>query len=412
MTALRIVMCTSLVLWVLGVGHTQDDDSVQCAELNDQQRSTQCALYEYAQLAELAYGWGPANMCTVEDTVAQVGIPNDQILRVLTHLDWYGIAVLDGGHIAAEEVVDLHGHPLDLYEGNDGVTRLACRREEDVRLSISWREFLVRSALYIYFDIKFIAPRDELTGNLEEAEVINLNRIGPSDSPMPGPEQVVAIKGTHFNRVPEVMASANQLLEPSGSCVFSVAATHVAKTAEDLIQGDRGFISNGEWHRVERIAVVGHSLGGTASQYVGAIAANLDGYADRLGSYRDRFYTYSFNGVGLSEQFIGSTRASHHYSHHIDGEFASQWIGEMFRQSQIGQTVRYIPPPPPSSWPANTILEWINGMATSALPEPWEPFRRHKITVVQNSICDCLNGIGSVQGAPEWHDTEADACAR
>ena len=406
MIALRILMCTSLVLWALGVGHTKDADSVQCAELNAQQRSTQCALYEYAQLAELAYGPGPANMCTLGDTGAQVGIPDDQILRVPTVLEWYGNLLRDGGDLADGYLADLYGHPLDLYEGSDGVTRLACAQEEDVRLSITFGEFLVRSVLYIAYDIRVIAPRDVLSGNLEGLDVVDLTHIranGESDG-----EQIKAIKGTAFNRIPEVMATVNQLLEPFGSCVFEVAAQHVAFRVEGIENaGDHGvYDSNGRWHKVDRVAVVGHSLGGTAAQYIGATAASSDEYAGRLGSYKDNFNTYSFNGVGLREQSYGSAGASRHYSYFIDGEFASQWVGWIFGQSQIGHTIRYIPPLDTDRWPSNSAISWTGHFVESVTREP---FRRHEIRVVQEAICECLNDVGSVQGAPNWHE-EDDAC--
>ena len=168
-------------------------------------------------------------MCTLSDTGAQVGVSNDQILELPNELEIYANSARD-----ARGPIRLYDHPIELYKDDDNVTRLACEREQDVRLSITWREFLVRSALYIYFDIKFIAPVRVLAGNLEEADVISLSRIRANNEP--DEERIQAIKGTAFNRVPEVMASANQLLEPSGSCVFEVAAEYVAGRVENILE--------------------------------------------------------------------------------------------------------------------------------------------------------------------------------
>ena len=403
MIALRGLVCGGLLLLVLGVGHTTSTDAIQCAELQAKERSTQCALYEYAQIAELAYGPGPANMCTLSNTGAQVGVATDQILVLPDVLEMHRIYIREGVR-----------HPrfdpdrFELYQGEeDNVTRLACVREEDVRLSITWREFLVRSTLYIYFDIKFIAPVRVLVGNVEEAEVINLSRIRANNET--GEEQIQAIKGTAFHKIPEVMASANQLLEPSGSCVFEVAAGFVADRVEHIMEeGDGAYILNGERHPVSRFAVVGHSLGGTAAQYIAATVEGSNEFSRRLGRYRNAFNTYSFNAVGLDARSIESDYHPSHYSYFIDGEFASQWAGQLFKQTQIGDTIRYFPPPPPA-WPENGVLDWIGRVVRSNTPEP---FRRHEISVVQEAICKCINGEGSVQGTPIWHEEGVDACSR
>lgn len=416
MTACRCLVCGALLLLVVGVGHTVSH-VIQCEELTPEERSTQCALYEYAQIADLAYGSGPAMMCPLGDTGAQVGIHNDLILELPD--------VLIGYEMGCEwrQYPLFESDTIEFHKGDDNVTRLACKREEDVRLSITWREFLVRSTLYIYFDIKFIAPVSVLLGNEEQIEVTPLRRIGPNKES--DEEQLVAIKGTDFNKIPQVMASANNLLEPSGSCVFDVAAKYVAYRTEKILRDDEVLYAYGGIHRATHVAVVGHSLGGTAAQYLGALAATSDEYLKTLKHHEnaikesravnprafskyesERFHTYSFNAIGLPEQSLGSYDASRHYSYVIDGEIASHWIGLLFEQEQIGHTVRYVPP---DTWPGNSIVTLKGQLFQS---DTLEPFRRHKIGVVQKAICECINGTGAVQGAPIWHEEGVNSCNR
>lgn len=177
------LVCSGLLLSALGVGHSLTHNATECSELSDHQRSTQCSLYEYAQIADLAYGPGPAedrrpaNMCTVGDTGVQVGIPDGHILVLPSSLK--GKYVTGDDDVGYWPPFDSTVMPLIPYQGNDNVTRLACRREEDVRLSLSVTEVLVRSALYIYFDIRLIAPVSDLVGNLEEMDVVNMQRVNP-----------------------------------------------------------------------------------------------------------------------------------------------------------------------------------------------------------------------------------------
>ena len=384
MTILVHLVSVGLLL-VLGLDNLSYATPTQCNSLAADELILQRSLYEYAQVADIASTrlpqWrlerehGLRHDCRVGDTNEQVGLTVSQIVELPSQL-----------LTELREQRDLVHERFEIYEGNDGRTYLACRSESGVSLSITLTEFLIRPALYIYFDIKFIAPRRVLRGEIEEVGFVELSRLhGDNES---GGERLIAFKSTDFNRIPEFMSSANDLLDPSESCVFDIAAG-VVRDIADRFDGRR-YYRDDRYYEVIKLGVVGHSLGGAAAQYV---AMNSDAYMERLNSNDDNngvaFNTYSFNSVGLRED-SGNLDIPTHYSYYIDGEVVTQWARRLFRRTQPGHTIRYVPP---ETWPETDMINIIDDVIHSRTTEP---FRRHLLTTVQEALCQCINGLGLV----------------
>ena len=209
----------------------------------------------------------------------------------------------------------------------------------------------------IFLDVAIAIPSSllEMANNLaqelsmEQIETVVLN------TPVANPvfhhghdEKMYLIRGTNFNLArlfdglrKELAASAKHMA--GRACVFPAVAKVVANITKKFE------------HRSVPIVfiVVGHSLGGTAAQY---IASDRESHPD---DYRGRFSAYAFNGIGLqSDENIKDLT-----SYIVVGD----WLG-MLPGSQVGTVVRYSP----------MSLGW----------RVW-PSGRHGIEGVQRSLCRC-----------------------
>ena len=155
------------------------------------------------------------------------------------------------------------------------------------------------------------------------------------------------IRGTQFELAQlfdrlrkEIAASVNYMA--GGNCVFpavSKVVAHISKTR----QSDKPIF----------LTVSGHSLGGTATQYV---AADRESKPHEYGS---QFAAYSFNAIGLTDlKYISGL-----YSYLVWGD----WF-QVLPGSQVGTVMTYR---------ANDFR--------------WKivPFARHTLRSVQESICRC-----------------------
>ena len=373
MSILRCLVCSIGLLMCFG--HSVFAIPTECGKLADTERSMQRSLYEYAQVADIVYTglsqWqvnrkkGEIHNCVEKKTSQRIGIPGREIseLSNRTHEYLRSLAEFIGGYKDVEP-----------HEGNDGRIHLTCknRRTKRVRLSLGWGIVVLGNTLSINLDINVVVPRGIF--NEERLAFVELSRTGHEQ------EQLIAFKGTDFTEIDEIATSVNDLLKPTGSCVFPVAERFVGGIVKRLIDSDNGFRLENEWLPVRNIVVVGHSLGGAAAQH---IAATVGGDSQILGEYYDAFNTYSFNAVGLDKDSIGRGDLSNHYSYYIEGEFASTGAEIFVDRIQPGHVIHYVPPENSERWPK---IGW----------RPQEAFRRHKLDTVQEAICECINGRGSV----------------
>ena len=170
------------------------------------------------------------------------------------------------------------------------------------------------------------------------------------------PEQVTAIRGTRPDRLPQWRASVHQLLH--GSCVFRFMA-HLS----------RHFMEYGG----SNYAVTGHSLGGAVAQYVAQLHT-----ANTRSSY---FRAFAFNAIGTNARVNPEFLESFYIR-----EDPVSALGTGLGQLQAGRSVRYTPPDTPN---------W-------RIIAPQDRLNRHSLNSVQQAICDCMTGLGSLEVIPEY----------
>ena len=193
---------------------------------------------------------------------------------------------------------------------------------------------------------------------------------------------VVAIRGTDFLRLSQVMVSVNDLLSEQGPCVSRVASLIVDR----IIWNEPNLVY---------IAVTGHSLGGTVSQY---IAAKRQANTNSYGSEEAAFRAFAFNAIGLrnTDSAVGTKALSSYY---IRGDIVSG-IGDMVGRVQGGTVVEYVPRSDGVSidklWLADVVSLplWMRGGLNQSSQER---VRRHYLHAVQYSLCKCLKSEGSVR---------------
>lgn len=365
MPALRpLTLAVSLSCWLTMGAPSFGED---CFRLQQSSTETQRTLYEYALIADIAYDQRPLKACYVQGQMNQSIKPPfyaiSPLLEQRTLKEWND---LFRENWPSEG--DPPATPPEITEistvGN--VDYLGCVRDNTTPLPALAANLLERvrqtddapRALLLILEITVFVPRTLLNVWLEDEEmgIITLPQgtvSGHYD------DQLVAVQGTDFTRLPQIKASLNDLL--GGSCVFTMASIVVDYHRRQLSDGS--------------LVVVGHSLGGAAVQHV---AHHQDTQGDRHGS-RVEFRGYSFNGVGLDEASAKQVTSSSLYSYVVDGEVVADYLGAEAERRQAGTIIRYVP-----------SADW------SAV----DPVARHRLSAVQDGICACLNGRGSVEISP------------
>lgn len=354
-------------------------NSQECSSLSEDLISTHRALYEYAQFAESAYGQTESNSCFLEVSGQRIGSPPHRTLTLLPQDfdERWEPQILErwpDGSISQPE-------SMSRYIGDDGVTYVTCDYDGSIgpHLALTWTEFWRTqengeplSFVDVIVEVVIVAARWILPSR-EELGLVRLRRDSLSES---GAEELVAIRGTDFTRVPQIMASIGDLL--SESCVFEVAAIVVDYIGDNLSDG--------------RISVVGHSLGGAAAQYIvkDHVQHPWRNPANRQTS-TVTFGAYSFNAVGLDHRHVGNADPSTLLSYVISGELVSSWLSQQLGRRQAGSVIRYVPP---DSWPSVGEFEVLeNALLRGEVPEA---IRRHRLPAVQQGLCECMNGHGSI----------------
>ena len=356
----------------------------ECSSLSTQMNRTHQTLYEYSLFAEAAYGSTPTNICVQERTGRRIDMPvaeNRPLLPSEVDSIWKP-------QFNERWQTDTLPRPDNIgrYIGDNGVTYVTCTYDDPApQFALTWTEFRrtlgdddAPSTIDVHIEIRPVIPRSVLTrAEPSPDEEIGIIRLTRDPSSTNGPEELVAIQGTDFTRIPQIMVSIRHLL--SNSCVYEMAAIVVDVTGDSISAG--------------QISVVGHSLGGGAVQY---IAQDHTRHPWRNPTKRPNanvtFGAYSFNSVGLDSSSASDTVPSTLISYIVDGEVVS-WMGEKIGQTQVGTVIRYIPP---DTWPDTGWLRFVGDIIQWEQPEP---VRRHRLPAVQLGLCECINGDGSfIQG--------------
>lgn len=340
----------------------------ECENLSPDMLETHRSLYEYALIAEYAYERkAPSHSCTV-------GAPDESLdPDESLELSWEQMQVQIQSPPSRRWrsiLVDDREVTLEWYKDEDDIFYVACRREGATSLgynvAISWVPVVmgdtIRSIVWggIILLENFVNLVDERVGFIE------LDRVD-------GNGKVIAFRGTDLTELrggmKDLSASVGDLLYLDGSCAFELATQVVAS----VIGG-----SLAENH----FSVIGHSLGGAATQHVALDQAeNKDKYSRSVHGEQRRelveFKSYSFNSVGLDVPISHPTSLPRFYSYSIDEEFVSV-LGNRLGRIQAGNAIRYIPP---------DTKEWSERGA----------IKRHRITTVQKGLCDCLNKQGKIE---------------
>ena len=357
MDTLRNVAITIVLAALFPV---EQANSHECKSLSDDLISAHRALYEYALFAESAYGQSESKSCFLEASGQQIISPPHRKLTLLPQKfdeRWKPQILERWSHRSISRP-----EKIGRYIGDDEVTYVTCDYDGTIspQLVLTWTEFRRTQEngeplpdVDVVFEISVMTPKNILPSR-EELGLVRLRRDRQSGNEA---EEVAAIRGTDFTRIPLIMASINDLL--SESCVFEVAAIVV-----DYIGGR---MSNG------RISVVGHSLGGAAAQYIVQDHAQHPwrNPANRPVS-SVTFSAYSFNAVGL-DPHVGGADPSTLHSYVIDGEFVSSWLAPQFGRTQAGSVIRYTPP---DTWPLGRAVGVLQSLKNALLrPRLYGRFR-------------------------------------
>lgn len=313
-------------------------------------------LYRYSQHAQAAYGETAANACNADRLHNAAEIDLAGINTVPLSVNEYLSQNLDGGPDG--------GPVINVYKvAGSGEYTVTCRRDDRVpavTLSIL-RHRLSREESPLIFIMR-LSPvlQTDLAGVLTEELVLTSSNSSSGNQP----ERLWAVRGTELTW-PRILPNFLNLL--NGSCVFEIAAQVVI---EDSWQGSK--------------SVVGHSLGGSVTQYVAQT------YASQGSQSSSSFSAYSFNGFGLPDDPVPLPNL---YSYQVTGEFVA-WSGDQLNRTQGGHVIRYVPPsdhwPMAMGWPMT--MGWQRGFMLAMLA-----FKRHEIRVVQDSLCECAKGSGRIE---------------
>lgn len=346
----------------------------ECESLSPDMLRTHRSLYKYALVAEYAYERkAPSHSCTVGDP--DESLDPDEALE----LSWEQMQVQIQSPPSRRWrsiLVDDREVDLEWYEAEDDIFYVACRREGATSLgynvAISWVPIVmgdtIRSIVLgvIILLENFVNLVDERVGFIE------LDRVD-------GNGKVIAFRGTDLTELrggmKDLSTSVGDLLYLDGSCAFELATQVVASVIGGSLARNHFSVGN-------HFSVIGHSLGGAATQHVALDQAeNKDKYSRSVHGEQRRelveFKSYTFNSVGLDVPITHPPSLPRLYSYSIDEEFVSA-LGNGLGRIQAGNAIRYIPP---------DTKEWSERGA----------IKRHRITAVQKGLCDCLNKQGKIE---------------
>ena len=329
----------------------------ECRTLSPTMRDSQRSLYQHALIAEAAYGRQIAGG-TASDPAAHC---YDSTTGIRTAYDGLGIGT---SVVLLPPIVSTQWQGLvnelqlrRYYNPQNGVTYLGCSEERDIDLAITWTDVLRflgddATARVVVLEVVLVIA-DAILPDAEQLGMTRLVRLEPAP-----PTEWFAIQGTDFTQHQQVESSVQDLLD--GSCVFDVAAIVVGSLREQAPS--------------HLFSVVGHSLGGAATQYIANDrAVRLQQFGARRRDSVDAYY--SFNSVGLrTSEFVDLPTL---HSYYVDGEILSGYSTQLGRV-QGGHVYRYIPDENSGPvWDANAT-------------------ERHRLPAVQEGLCQCINGDGSL----------------
>ena len=349
LTAKTLTVATSVLLTLAFAGPAAAED----CPTPPQSDVALGRLYVYSQHAQAAYGETPSNACQVPQL-------HQAAAEALARTTTAPLA-------EAEYQVDFPAGPgspqVAVYEGEtSGVYFATCRRDDTVpglALSIFRTETPGEPGEQgFWYRLRRVFQRPVAAVLTEELLLTASHQSGNGT-----PARLFAVRGTEL-AWQRILPNLLHLLNDTNSCVFDMAAQIVA-LAEDNWPGP--------------VLVAGHSLGGSVAQYV---AQNR---VLRNSQDPDPFTAYSFNGVGLAAPVPHLPGL---YSYQIAGEFVAQ-SEPWFSKQQGGNVIRYFPSR--NDWP----------IASSDWPPIIRPYelarKRHELSVVQDSLCECAQGRGRVE---------------
>lgn len=236
----------------------------------------------------------------------------------------------------------------------------------------------------LQFAIGFIWLRSQSVAGLGFVTGIIKGAVGALDEEMKmvritdGEKLIMAVQGTDIERMGQLAVSLKDMLDKS--CAFEFAT----KVTEEFFSPGHDLNLKGR-HGV----IVGHSLGGTAVQYV---ASALD-LAELKGKYDlGRLDAYSFNSMGMPPQ--PGDMSGRLTSVVVAGEFL-QLVSQLINREQLGQVYTYdYDRKWQWDWSRDLHQHKIQTMRLARILDDLGRSRvlhRHKIQTVQQKICDCMS---------------------
>lgn len=348
--------------------------SMSCADLDDRTRDIHRTLYERAIIAEAAYGESTPNDCSVNGApVMEPGLELRPVLLSNSEEIKYGEAwrlklLSFAGDLTIPE-------RLERYVNESTGTRyFSCSNDESIPMTIFLTWEMVRRYRngdpyggFIFNPIVLISASvlsdvANVPGSPLAGEEISFVRLQLNSLPESPPEEVIAFRGTDLTEIESIRTSLQALVENSRSCGYNVGKMIVRASMDELREDSS-------------LMVVGHSLGGSITQY-----------AAQEFVQHPRFEAYSFSAIGTDQPIPhlvpGDEPRLHSYI--IDGDIVPL-LGPEFGNYQRGMVIKFFPPA--SNWPqpASILGRFV----------PVE-IRRHQIRNVKEGLCECMRGNGSM----------------
>ena len=386
------IWCAILVsLWATTALSAQDCNR-EALSSSDKERLF--LLHEYSLLQEWAFhrDRAPAPMCLDKrdkPSTYELSTPDYSALKVVTlrQLDRVN-SLFDIFESNANEIPYATVYREERIDGQERYL-LSCRREEAIpELAIDLRFVGPRTkpvvdrtktgdeyeaedrerdsfmdTFDVFLDVSIAIPKwlmnvvseivNDITNELNEEQIETVYVSRAIDSPVfhdGHNEQMYLVRGTNFGiarlydllRLRKELEASRKYMTGKG-CVFPVVSKVVGHVSKSIRSTNPVSFN-----------VIGHSLGGTAAQFIAA-----DRHQKR-DEYSDQFAAYAFNGIGLQDQY----NVDDLISYLVRGD----WFGKL-PGSQVGTVVTY--DPMDSFW--------------KRVP----PFARHTIEGVQDSLCRC-----------------------
>ena len=193
----------------------------QCDNRAGDMQRQQKTLYEYALVAERAYGEIHAGHCLVERTQERIEAPGYNSATLLQNED---IDTWQDQFSERWRADSPRPHQLGRYPGNDGRTYLTCSYDNfEPQFAITWARTAFSALgpdginLPVTALIPIIVPVVGV-GLLPPDEELGVIRLRRDPAPEIEQEELVAIQGTDITRFPQIMASLNDLM--ASSCVL------------------------------------------------------------------------------------------------------------------------------------------------------------------------------------------------